>query len=381
MSRLHKKLPFRELGIPLKMLRGWLANRDKHLTPFTETTCENGSLTIKDGVPIVRVSGSHLEIGRALGELVGVQAAEVHRCYMGVFSPDMQGDLRLCSEMERFLPEWLLDEIRGMAQSCDLSYDELLWAQTFLDIHKVAACSTICAHDKLSTSGQIIIGRNLDFPSLSIAHECNIVVNYQPDDGLAHTAVTWPGFLGSLTGMNSAGLALSMMLVYGQTHSEHLNGQPFPTVFRDLLQRCETVKEGEDLLMAKPYCTATNLILADKGRHAARFQLHTERPVVEYTNSDKPALTCTNHFVDKSIRKFAFTIFSSRARHRAIAKYTKKPLNMAAIKDALQAAGIPSINLQRIIMQPESGEMQVAFEDIGAGAGKWVEIGMCSTGT
>ncbi|MHC4841851.1 MAG: C45 family autoproteolytic acyltransferase/hydrolase [Planctomycetota bacterium] len=372
MARLHKQMPFRELTIPVKMLRGWIKNRDKRLTPYAESSCAGGSLTLKDDIPLVRVRGSHLEIGKALGELVGVQAAEVHRSYMSVFAPDMQGDLQLCSEMERHLPVWMLDEIRGMAQTCDLSYDELLWAQSFLDIHKVAACSTICAHDDLTTDGQILMGRNLDFPSLSIAHECNLVVVYKPDDCHPHAAVTWPGFLGTLTGMNKYGLSLAMMLVYGQTKSEHLAGQPFPTVFRDLLQRCKTLQQAEELLTAKPYCTATNTIIADKQRNAARFQLHPEIPVVDHTSKETPAITCTNHFFDKRIKKFAFTYFSSKARHRTIQRYTNGKLDVSRVKNALQSTGIPNINLQRTIMQPETGEMHVAFKDLGRGPGEWV---------
>ncbi|MCA8937725.1 MAG: hypothetical protein KDB68_16130, partial [Planctomycetes bacterium] len=248
MSRLSKKLPFRELTIPVKMAKGWLRNRKRSITPFRELTIPHGSLKLQDGIPVVHVRGTPREMGRALGNLVGLQAFETFHSYMRVFAPDMNGDLRLAREMEPKLPEWLREEMRGFSETSELSYDELLVGQCFLDIHKVAACSTIAAHDSHTETGEILMGRNLDFPSLSIAHEANIVVVYEPEDGEPYAGVTWPGFLGIITGINTRGLALSMMLVYGHQWREHLDGLPFPALFRQLLRDCGTVREADAIL-------------------------------------------------------------------------------------------------------------------------------------
>ena len=62
---------------------------------------------------------------------------------MGIFSPDMAGDLPFAREMEKKLPHWFTEEMRGFSETSELTYDEMLVGQTFLDIHKVAACSTI----------------------------------------------------------------------------------------------------------------------------------------------------------------------------------------------------------------------------------------------
>jgi hypothetical protein len=45
-----------------------------------------------------------------------------------------------------------------------------------------------------------------------------------------------------------------------------------------------------------------------------------------------------------------------------------------AIKDSLQATGIPSINLQRVVMRPEKLSMEVSFQNNGRGPGRWVEL-------
>ena len=376
MSRLSKKLPFRELTIPVKMAKGWLRNRKRSITPFRELTIPHGSLKLQDGIPVVHVRGTPREMGRALGNLVGLQAFETFHSYMRVFAPDMNGDLRLAREMEPKLPEWLREEMRGFSETSELSYDELLVGQCFLDIHKVAACSTIAAHDSHTETGEILMGRNLDFPSLSIAHEANIVVVYEPEDGEPYAGVTWPGFLGIITGINTRGLALSMMLVYGHQWREHLDGLPFPALFRQLLRDCGTVREADAILQTKPHCTATNLILADASRTAARFQLPPHDLVVEYTTPNTPATACTNHYHDPRIKKFAFTWFSSKVRFGKLQRKIMRDekWSVQAIKDGLQATGIPSINLQRVIMRPEKRSMEVSFENNGRGPGRYVNL-------
>ncbi|MCG3185103.1 MAG: hypothetical protein ICCCNLDF_03285 [Planctomycetes bacterium] len=396
MARWLKKLPFRELTIPFKMAKGRILNNGHRVTPFRELEIEHGSLQLIDGVPLVHVRGTHREMGRALGNLVGAQAYDTFHSYMRCFAPDFNGDLKIAREMEPQLPDWFLEEMRGFSETSELSYDEVLVGQCFLDIHKVAACSTIAVHDKLSRDGEMLIGRNLDFPSLSIAHEANIVVVYEQsevpspesrvNDGhgtrdsghgtRAYAGVTWPGFLGVLTGLNTHGLALSMMLVYGQQRHEHLRGQPFPLVFRRLLHECASVRQADSLLQTRPFCTATNLILADASRTAARFQLHPGEPVTEYTTEQNPAAICTNHYHDARIKRFAFTWFSSAMRYGKLQRRvnTGEPFDVQAIKDALQATGIPPINLQRVIMRPEQLDMEVSFQNNGRGPGHWVKL-------
>ena len=136
------------------------------------------------------------------------------------------------------------------------------------------------------------------------------------------------------------------------------------------------MRQADTILRDKPYCTATNLILADAERTAARFQLHPDRPVVEYTTRDNPATACTNHYHDPALKGFAFTWFSSVYRYAKLRRRIGKggKWNVQRIKDALQATGIPMINLQRAIMEPETLAMHVAFQDLARGPGRWVKL-------
>ncbi|MCC6572830.1 MAG: hypothetical protein IT462_03475 [Planctomycetes bacterium] len=374
MARLMKLLPFRELGIPVKILQGMLRNRGKRIPPWKARTVDNGSLVLIDGIPLVRVRGTPREIGRALGELTGEQARALTDGYMRVFAPDAKGDMPLARQMQ--VPEWHREELAGFAETAPLSADEMLLGQCFLDIHKVALCTTIAAQGASSTTGEIILGRNLDFPALALAHEAGMIVCFEPAGGRRHCGVTWPGFLGLLSGMNEDGLSLAMMLVYGHMHREHLNGQPFPLVFRRVLAECRDAAQAVELLDKRPYCTATNVMLADKSRDAVRAQLHPDRSIVARVDEKTPALACTNHFMEPGYKAFAFTWFSSAWRlarmNRAIRSGEK--LDVARVKQLLQKTAMPGINLQRIIFLPERLEMEVALGLPTGGPRHWTNF-------
>lgn len=376
MARLRKKLPFPELGVPWKMLKARVANFGQTLPAWKARQASHGELRLVDGVPVVHVRGSAREMGLALGELVGEQTRKLYDRYIHMFAPDVPGDMALAREMEPHLPESFREEIRGFGESSGLGYESALLGQCFLDIHKVALCSTLVAHDNRTDTGEILLGRNLDFPSLSIAHHASMVICYEPAGGRRYSGITWPGFLGLLSGMNEDGLALAMMLVYGHKRKEHLNGQPFPLVFRRVLAECANVDEAIRLLESRPYCTTTNVMLADKGRHGARLQLHTAKAIVDRTTPDQPALACTNHFLEKGYKSFAFTWFSSTWRlgklRRAIASGVK--FDVERIKSMLQKTAIPTINIQRIIFKPERLEYEVAFGKPTTGHRKYVTI-------
>src|SRR5436853_197108 len=56
-------------------------------------------------------------------------------------------------------------------------------------------------------------GRNLDFMSFGIADKSSVLLVYKPNGRYAFAAVTWPGMIGCLSGMNEHGLALANMEV------------------------------------------------------------------------------------------------------------------------------------------------------------------------
>ena len=372
-----RKLPFKEVLIPLKMLQGAWHNRNAIIPDFAPAEVEGGKLEVHEGTPLLRMRGTPYECGYQHGRLLGEHVRILFDRYLKLFAGNFRYDLDLARTMERYIPQKYVDEMRGLAEGADIPYDVVLVSTCFLDIHKVAACSTFVVHDASSKSGEIMMGRNLDFPALGVAHRVNLVSVYESKDAPPFASVAWPGFLGCLSGMNARGLALAMMLVYGHTRSDHLNGVPFALHYRDVLESCSNVDEAVERFERREYAVCNNIMLADASRNAARLELHTRSVGVERDTPEFPALYCTNHFRTGDRRKaLAFTAMSSFPRLWRMSKSAERreAYDEASVKDLLGRVAIKGINLQRIMFYPERGEIEVAFGKPSAGPRHYVRF-------
>ncbi len=359
------KLPFRELGAPFKMLSAKWANRSFRLPVFQSSESGQGSLKILHGIPLVILQGTPYEIGFQHGSLLKDQISALFQSYLGRFIYSFSYELKLAKRMESFIPLNYREEIRGLAEASDLSYDEVLVMTCFLDLHKVAACSTLVVHDQSSENGEILFGRNLDFPALGVANQAHVIFAIKPEKGLPFVSIGWPGLIGSLSGMNDQGLSMAMMLVYGHTRSDHLQGIPFPLCYRSLLEECRTVPEAISQLKKQDYAVCNNIMLADAGRDAALVEAHTQSFDVLKDQSDFPVLRCTNHFrMGRKKWAFALNAFSSYLRLLRLngMAQKKEAFRPGSIKEALRKVAMSGINLQRMIFYPERQEFEVAFQ-------------------
>jgi hypothetical protein len=366
--RLLRKLPFKEAWLPFKMLRGSMRNKHFVFPEFVEAQIPGGSLKLHNGVPVMRLSGTPAEIGLAHGKLIGPQVRALTERYLSVFAGRREHDLMLARRMEQHIPDAMRAELRALGEGAEIGYDQALLTACFLDLHKVAACSTIVVHGPSSRSGEPVFGRNLDFPSLNIAHRANLLVVITPERGQPFASIAWPGFTGVLSGMNQSGLAISMMLVYGHTRYDHTNGIPFALHYRQLLEDHASVPEALARLGKREFGVCNNLMLADASRGAAVAEMRSDGVGVIPGDETYPFLRCTNHF-RTGPRKWAlaFTAPSSYPRLWRLnsaakrSQTTRQPIDESEVKELLARVAIRGINLQRMVFYPERRELEVAF--------------------
>src|SRR5207244_8074808 len=82
---------------------------------------------------------------------------------------------------------------------------------TMFDLKKLFACSALVVTGDRSENGGILLGRNLDFPSLGYVHEYSLVTVYRSPGKHTFVSVGFPGLVGCLSGINDAGLCLGVM--------------------------------------------------------------------------------------------------------------------------------------------------------------------------
>lgn len=107
---------------------------------------------------------------------------------------------------------------------------------------------------------RVRIFRNLDWPWYFLGQE-TVVITRPQSNGNSTVSISWPGYIGTLSGINSNGLALTG----NQCGSEvNLNGIPNPLLFTAILDTCKNVSEASQMLEQRMHGSSMNLVIADK---------------------------------------------------------------------------------------------------------------------
>jgi len=195
------------------------------------------------------------------------------------------------TEVRRVFPQ-ILEEIRGFAEACRSSYDELLSFVLMIGVEeKSFKCSIFATVD----DRHVIFGRNYDFfYKYKDYTESSLTV---PDGGyssIGHSDV----FIGKEDGVNEKMLAIGMTFVGPVLVRPGIN---FPIVVRYVLDRCSNVKQAIQSLRKIRYSTTNNYLLADASGDLAVVEASPRMVNIRTPSADSGYIACTNHFVTKKM--------------------------------------------------------------------------------
>jgi isopenicillin-N N-acyltransferase-like protein len=252
--------------------------------------------------PIIQLRGSPTELGEQHASQLGPQIKFLQKNYLDVYlkSPVNRFAAKTAAILfEAQLPEQYHAEIHAMAQRLQTDETELMLAQCFLDLTQSTACSTITLPASASPDGVPRFGRNLDFPALNVADHYTVVLIFHPDHRYAFAAVSWPGLIGVLSGMNEHGLCLANMEV--NRHLRWPSAMPYTLLYRSVLEQCRTVDEAIALLQKTPRQSSNNLMLMDATGDRAVVEITPEHVNVRRSDNEH-ALISTNHQRDQDVQ-------------------------------------------------------------------------------
>ena len=246
-------------------------------------------------VPIIELRGTPQEIGRQHAQKLGPQVRELHEKYLKPWFTDaaLHRKAQLAAIMFRLMlnPEHR-NELDSFAAELKLNLPDAMLGNCFLDLIPINACSTITLPAEASADGVARFGRNLDFPGMNIAEKHTVLLIVRPEGRFSYAAVTWPGLLGVLSGMNEHGLTVANMEV--DRRGGIPQAMPYTLLYRTLLERCKTVDEAIKLLSDTPRQTANNLMLMDAAGNRAVAEIRPDGVSVRRGLSNA-ALISTNH--------------------------------------------------------------------------------------
>jgi hypothetical protein len=329
---------------------------------YPEGKSGKGRLKYMGGLPVLVVEGTPAEIGEQMARLMtkpAIKLLDYPKDYLKEFaSLDLMPLMvKTGNAMVAQFPADYRKELEVAAKAAGINRDLLVLGNTMFDIKKVAGCSTLIINPERSATGAPLLGRNLDFPTLGYLHKYSLVIVCRPKGKHAFAAVSFPGMIGVLSGMNDAGLALATLEVYStQDGSAKFNskGVPYALCYRKILEECRTVAQAEKLLRSMKRTTLMNLAVCDK-KGGAVFEITPKSVVVR--RPEKGICPCTNHFRTKELAT------NMRCeRYGALEKCAElKKVGLATIAKKLDATNQGKMTLQTMIFEPASLTLHLAI--------------------
>jgi isopenicillin-N N-acyltransferase like protein len=343
------------LAVCLGGTTAWGVNKPDSVAPGTKS----------EPVRIVQLSGDGAEIGKGHGKELSDSIKLLHEKYLKVWFKKEETRKRALMAAFMFRAQLSPEhkaEIGGLAEATGLDPGDVMLGNCFLDLLPMTACSTVTLPASASPDGVARFGRNLDFPALNIADKHSVLMIVKPKDKYAFAAVSWPGLIGVLSGMNEHGLAVANMEV---TRPQGLpQAMPYILLYRSVLEQCKTTDEAIEFLKNTPRQTANNLMIMDAAGNRAVAEITPDGVTVRKSAPDA-ALMSTNHHRGEDADSTGKCDRYDALHAASQAQFGK--IGVAEIRAMLDRVSQGKMTLQSMIFEPANRVMYLA---VGSEASK-----------
>lgn len=288
-----------------------------------------GRLSEIEGVPVLQLWGTPSERGYAQGYLLGDKAALLldGLITIGRAGGGVEGyEQRVLPGLARMKIEPQYEqELRGLLAGAEaraggpvelpclgrpVKYDDLLAANCIPD-YALMGCSSFAAWGSMTQDGDTLTGRNMDWPPVEVLLKTRMIVVYAPcreTGSLGWASITYPGFIGCITGMNGAGVTVAMHDAPSLPPSLQSGFTPRALALRAAVEsaHASTVFEDVKRVLRGRVCAVGNNVMvtrpnADDGQAAVVFEydghlLRDGGVTVRTAREGEDFIACTNHY-------------------------------------------------------------------------------------
>lgn len=324
-----------------------------------------GELKYVDKVPVLVLKGKPAEMGGQFGTLAIANAPGIDALHKQ-FLEDA-GYTKLypfieakAKQLKPAFPKHVAAEIEAAAKASKRDEGLLVFANTVADLTSGMGCSTVVVEKDRSTTGRPIFGRNFDwFPTKGIT-EHTLVVVYKGEGKRAFAAITIAPIVGVFSGMNDAGLCVTMNEISIKQSKDKPAfdpaGTPIMMSFRRVLEECSTVAEAEKLLRGMPRTTTCCMTICDKSGGAV-FEMTPK--ALEVRTHQNGVCCCTNHFISEKL-----SVTTKCDRYDTLAPLMKKDAAKLGVKEVFAELGkvhAETHTLQCMVFEPTERVLHLAY--------------------
>ena len=331
--------------------------------PYPERVLDDARLVYLDETPVMFLSGNPEELGRQQALLAGAvinpmldmpRDVVAHHGYARIWP--------LVTAMSRILvhnaPEEYQREINALIDAGSLNRDGIYVGNSLVELRRMGGCSAFVVLPERSQTGELLFGRNFDFPSFGVLDKYHCLFIVRPEGKHGYASVGYPGMIGVISGMNDAGLSVATLDVYRSADGAPIfdaAGVPLAMTYRRILEECTTIAEAEALLKSVKRTTYMNLAVADAER-AVVFEITPQ--TVGIRPPQNSVLACTNHFQLDGLctHESCQRIDSLNSLNRR-----RPTFGIPEVQAALHRVNQGEMTLQTMIFEPKSRRLRIAM--------------------
>lgn len=166
----------------------------------------------------------------------------------------------------------------------------------------VPACSTLMAWGAATSDGQLLHGRNFDFPGVGVWDMAPELVFCSPTGGMNYGFATCRGAdVAAISAFNEAGLAITP---HTRLHKDvAFAGAAIADLCHDIARRAETIADAEKIARERQVASTWGLAVSSaRDGKAAVIEAHAKNVAVTWAEPGSPWKTCTNHYLAADLR-------------------------------------------------------------------------------
>jgi predicted choloylglycine hydrolase len=277
----------------------------------------------KQGLWELYVEGDPLEIGLTTGALSDSLLQKQQRIFFSkitdiVPSKFQQKMLRhFLSWFNRKLylnvPEEYQTEIYGVSQYTSHEFDNIapqyqrgLYLHAAHDIGHalqdlaLVGCSSFAAWNEKSKDGNLILGRNFDFYVNDAFAENKIIAFVKPKEGHNFMMVTWPGMIGTVSGMNQQGLTVTINA--SKSKIPLIAKTPISILTREILQHAQNIDEAIAIAKKRKVFVSESIMVGSAQDNKAVLIEVSPKKMDVYDLPNTSQLICSNHFQGEAFK-------------------------------------------------------------------------------
>ena len=302
-------------------------------------------VTHPDPLPLVRVSGTHRNMGRQIGEACSLQVrrslenarkliessyATLELTWAGA---QIQARKYIPFVQERY-PHYI-EEMTGIAEGADVPIDDIIVLNAMeavtMDALHLYKCTSLAINDQLTADGHILIAHNEDW--LPEDEDDIYLIHATPDDEPAFLAMTYGGNLPNV-GFNALGIAQCCDTVYP---TDSRIGIPRIFVSRAVLA-AQTLGEAISRTLVPHRAAGYNHLIAHESGELYNVEVSARRFAILYGQDGY--VVHTNFYLDPGMQAIEYEpdeLINTRIRYyRALRLLTQSEQHTIKTLEAIQ---------------------------------------------